>query len=142
MVDTTLPAIALVQSEPVDADAIEASLRNAGMRNPIWRYSTAEALIETLSAGKPDDGSDVAMAIVESGAWKRLTIWRAACEPHSLPVIVTFDDDHELREFNQLREAQAAGTLKPFVPKTFVRLLEPLRCRWLLMDREDGDPLQ
>lgn len=138
MVDASLPAIALVQSETVDADTIEAGLRNAGMRNPILRYSSADALIDTLSAGKPDGEIPIALAIVENGAWKRLSLWREAAHPQRLPVIVTFEHDHELREFTQLRETHAAGALMPFAPKTLIRMLEPLRCRWLLMDRDTG----
>lgn len=136
MFDSSLPAIALVQSELSDADIIENSLRGAGMRNPILRYDTADALIDTLSK----DGSlSVAIAIIESDAWKRLALWRDAVRPHPLPVIVTFEHDGELQAFTQLRVLHAAGMLKPFAPRTLIRMLEPLRCRWLLMERDGNE---
>jgi hypothetical protein len=135
MLDTSLPAIALVQSSSSDADIIETSLRSAGMRNPILRYETAGALIDGLSEGS----LSVAMAIVESDAWTRLALWREAVRPHLLPVIVTFEHDRELQAFTQLRALHAIGMLKPFAPRALIRMLEPLRCRWLLMERDGNE---
>ncbi|WP_281849157.1 hypothetical protein [Dyella sp. GSA-30] len=119
-----------------DADIIETSLRSAGMRNPIVRYDTADALIDTLSK---EETLSVAIAIVESDAWKRLAPWRDAVPPHPLPVIVTFEHDGELQAFTQLRVVNATGMLKPFAPRTLIRMLEPLHCRWLLMEREGNE---
>lgn len=133
---TTLPVIALVQSASVDADLIEASLRSAGMRNSFLRFDSADALIAMLSEEQPGGALQIAVAIVESSAWKRLSSWRDTRLANPLPVIVTFEHDRELREFAQARVAHAAGALKPFTPKTLIRMLEPLRCRWLLMDRD------
>jgi DNA-binding response OmpR family regulator len=135
--DMALPAIALVQSEPSDADLIETSLRNAGMRNPIVRYDTVDALIDTLPEQGADEALTVAMAIVESDAWTRLALWRDNARQHLLPVIITFEHDHELQAFAQLRVLHAAGMLKPFAPRALIHMLEPLRCRWLLMEREE-----
>ena len=133
---TTLPVIALVQSASVDADLIEASLRSAGMRNSFLRFDSADALIAMLSEEQPGGALQIAVAIVESSAWKRLSSWRDTRLANPLPVIVTFEHDRELREFAQARVDHAAGALKPFTPKTLIRMLEPLRCRWLLMDRD------
>ena len=138
---TTLPVIALVQSASVDADLIEASLRSAGMRNSFLRFDSADALIATLSEDmlseeQPGGALQIAVAIVESSAWKLLSSWRDTRLANPLPVIVTFEHDRELREFAQARVDHAAGALKPFTPKTLIRMLEPLRCRWLLMDRD------
>jgi hypothetical protein len=138
MMDLALPAIALVQASSSDADFIEASLRRAGMRNPILRYDTADALIDTLQK-EAQVAPSVAVAIVESDAWKRLSFWRDTARSDVLPVIVTFEYDHELKAFSQSRALHAAGTLKPFAPKELIRMLEPLRCRWLLMDRDGSD---
>ena len=131
MLDSSLPAIALVQSELSDADIIETSLRNAGMRNPILRYDTADALIDALSKA---DSLSVAIAIVESDAWKCLASWRDGVGSRLLPFIVIFEHDRELQAFTQLRVLHAVGTLKPFAPAALIRVLESLCCRWLLMD--------
>jgi hypothetical protein len=137
-VTATLPVIALVQSKSVDADFIEASLRGAGMRNPLLRYDSADAFIATLPSGQSGDDPYIAMAIVEGCAWKRLSDWRT-CLPHLLPIIVTFEHDRDLQEFSQAHIAHAAGALKPFTPRTLIHMLEPLRCRWLLMNRDDSE---
>lgn len=133
MLDAALPAVALVQSAPPDAHFIETSLRSAGMRNPILRYDTADALIHQLS----QEGAEhaVALAIVGNDAWKRLAHGRGIARSHLLPMLVVFEHDHELQAFTQLRLLHAAGVLKPFATGTLIRMLEPLRCRWLLMDR-------
>lgn len=139
VVTSTLPNIAVVQSDAIDADIIEAGLRNAGMRNPILRYDSADALIATLSGRQSGGESHIAVAIVESSAWKLLSSWRDTRQPDLLPFIVIFEHDRELHEFTQARVAHAAGALKPFTPKTFIRMLEPLRCRWLLMDSDGAE---
>ena len=136
---STLPTIAVVQSDAVDADIIEAGLRNAGMRNPILRYDSADALIAMLSGGQHGGEPHIAVAIVESSAWKLLSNWRDTRQPDLLPFIVIFEHDRELHEFTQARVAHAAGTVKPFTPKVLIRMLEPLRCRWLLIDSDGAE---
>lgn len=111
------------------------------MRNSFLRYDSADALIAMLSEEPPGGGLQIAVAIVESSAWRRFSIWRDTRLANPLPVIVTFEHDRELQEFAQARAAHAAGTLKPFTPKTLIHMLEPLRCRWLLMGcdgKEEG----
>jgi hypothetical protein len=134
-----LPSIALVQSQAVDADFIETNLRSAGMRNPILRYMSADALIATLSHdGQRGDQPYMAMAIIESSAWKPFALWRDTQAPELLPAVVTFDHDHEFKDFARMRTAHAVGMLKPFKVKNLIGLLEPLRRHWMLVDGDGG----
>lgn len=104
------------------------------MRNPIWRYIDGDALVEALPDVAPGVLLPVAMVITESNAWPSIAQWRGVAHAHLLPAVVTFNDAEALKAFSAGGAAHAVGTLKPFEPRSFIRLLEPLRCQWLLMD--------